>query len=121
MWAAWDLALDLCLTQLPGVLEDIQANAIQNGSASGTNGSTNGNNNINVETVVTSHLPSPFFEEQLTAFQVWLEYGSETRQPPEQLPIVLQVLLSQVHRVRALELLGRYCLCFNRRYFQNPE
>nr|XP_023022051.1 regulatory-associated protein of mTOR-like [Leptinotarsa decemlineata] len=50
----------------------------------------------------------PFFEEQLTAFQVWLELGSEERDPPEQLPIVLQVLLSQVHRVRALELLGKF-------------
>lgn len=34
--------------------------------------------------------------------------GSENRNPPEQLPIVLQVLLSQVHRLRALELLGRF-------------
>lgn len=34
--------------------------------------------------------------------------GSEKRTPPEQLPIVLQVLLSQVHRTRALELLGRF-------------
>ena len=35
-------------------------------------------------------------------------YGTETRNPPEQLPIVLQVLLSKVHRLRALELLGRF-------------
>lgn len=34
--------------------------------------------------------------------------GSKDRQPPEQLPIVLQVLLSQVHRMKALELLGRF-------------
>lgn len=34
--------------------------------------------------------------------------GSERRNPPEQLPIVLQVLLSNVHRMRALELLGRF-------------
>ena len=35
--------------------------------------------------------PSTFFEEQLTAFEVWLAQGSEDRAPPEQLPIVLQV------------------------------
>lgn len=35
--------------------------------------------------------PSPFFTEQLTAFEVWLEHGSERKKPPEQLPIVLQV------------------------------
>lgn len=79
MWNAWDLALDLSLGQLPGI--------------------------INQEETFR-HLP--FFEEQLTAFQVWLELGSEERNPPEQLPIVLQVLLSQVHRMRALELLGKF-------------
>lgn len=80
MWQAWDLALDLCLKQLPKLLED--------------------------ENATFQH--SPFFTEQLTAFDVWLKYGAESRNPPEQLPIVLQVLLSQVHRLRALELLGRF-------------
>ncbi|GLG94261.1 Regulatory-associated protein of mTOR [Gryllus bimaculatus] len=79
MWQAWDLALDLCLSQLPAILESED-----------------------------QFVHSPFFEEQLTAFQVWLNLGSELRNPPEQLPIVLQVLLSQVHRLRALELLGRF-------------
>ncbi|SCU86554.1 LANO_0C08394g1_1 [Lachancea nothofagi CBS 11611] len=49
-----------------------------------------------------------FFEQNLTAFELWVKYGSNTRHPPEQLPIVLQVLLSQVHRVRALVLLSRF-------------
>ncbi|KAL3274395.1 hypothetical protein HHI36_015788 [Cryptolaemus montrouzieri] len=83
MWNAWDLALDLSLAQLPSILYNKQP---------------------------FKHLP--FFEEQLTAFQVWLDLGeavgSEERTPPEQLPIVLQVLLSQIHRMRALELLGRF-------------
>ena len=35
--------------------------------------------------------PSPFFAEQLTAFELWLAHGSVGKQPPEQLPIVLQV------------------------------
>lgn len=35
--------------------------------------------------------PSPFFTDQLTAFEVWLDHGSEHKKPPEQLPIVLQV------------------------------
>ncbi|KAI8513518.1 hypothetical protein Bbelb_101570 [Branchiostoma belcheri] len=35
---------------------------------------------------------SPFFADQLTAFQVWLTMGNERRDPPEQLPIVLQGL-----------------------------
>ncbi|XP_077490402.1 regulatory associated protein of MTOR complex 1 isoform X1 [Amblyomma americanum] len=78
MWQAWDLALDLCLAQLARVQ---QGHPFQH---------------------------SPFFAQQLTAFQVWLTFGSERAAPPEQLPIVLQVLLSQIHRVRALDLLGRF-------------
>lgn len=62
MWQAWDLSLDLCLSQLPAVLESED-----------------------------NYRHSPFFEEQLTAFQVWLDMGSDQRSPPEQLPIVLQV------------------------------
>ncbi|CCK70021.1 ubiquitin-binding TORC1 subunit KOG1 KNAG_0D02720 [Huiozyma naganishii CBS 8797] len=49
-----------------------------------------------------------FFEQNLTAFELWLKYMSNVRNPPEQLPIVLQVLLSQVHRIRALVLLSRF-------------
>ena len=39
---------------------------------------------------------------------MWLEFGSEHKRPPEQLPVVLQVLLSQTHRLRALVLLARF-------------
>jgi regulator-associated protein of mTOR len=39
---------------------------------------------------------------------VWLEFGTESKKPPEQLPIVLQVLLSQQHRQRALDLLAQF-------------
>ena len=35
--------------------------------------------------------PSQFFSQQLAAFQVWLLNCSDSRKPPEQLPIVLQV------------------------------
>lgn len=80
MWHAWDMAAEICLSQLPLLLRDSDA----------------------------EFQPSPFFTEQLTAFEVWLEHGSERKKPPEQLPIVLQVLLSQSHRFRALVLLGRF-------------
>lgn len=80
MWHAWDMAAEICLSQLPAMLADPNA----------------------------EFQPSPFFTEQLTAFEVWLEHGSERKKPPEQLPIVLQVLLSQSHRLRALVLLGRF-------------
>ncbi|RXG72595.1 Regulatory-associated protein of mTOR [Armadillidium vulgare] len=82
MWGAWDLALELSLSQLPRILTQVDP--------------------------ASAYRPSPFFEEQLTSFQVWLNLGSVKRAPPEQLPIVLQVLLSQVYRPRALELLGTF-------------
>eukprot|EP00249_Psilotum_nudum_P023321 c28829_g1_i1 orf=818-4927(+) len=80
MWHAWDMAAEICLAQLPALLNDPSA----------------------------EFQTSPFFTEQLTAFEVWLDHGSEKKKPPEQLPIVLQVLLSQSHRFRALVLLGRF-------------
>ncbi|XP_076922188.1 regulatory-associated protein of TOR 1-like [Bidens hawaiensis] len=80
MWDAWDMAAEICLSQLPALLEDPNA----------------------------EFQPSPFFTEQLKAFEVWLTHGSEHKKPPEQLPIVLQVLLSQCHRSHALVLLGKF-------------
>ncbi|THU65455.1 hypothetical protein C4D60_Mb05t03810 [Musa balbisiana] len=80
MWDAWDMAAEICLSKLPQLIADPNA----------------------------EFQPSPFFTEQLTAFEVWLDHGSEHKKPPEQLPIVLQVLLSQSHRFRALVLLGRF-------------
>lgn len=66
MWGAWDLALELSLSQLPRILTQVDP--------------------------ASAYRPSPFFEEQLTSFQVWLNLGSVKRAPPEQLPIVLQVM-----------------------------
>jgi len=82
MWSAWDLAADVCLSQMADHLEE--------------------------DPQLLNWEPSPFFADQLTAFEVWLEFGAAQKKPPEQLPIVLQVLLSQTHRLRALRLLGRF-------------
>lgn len=40
--------------------------------------------------------------------QVWLSRGAADAAAPEQLPILLQVLLSPTHRYASLLLLGRY-------------
>ncbi|EFC42042.1 predicted protein [Naegleria gruberi] len=80
MWDAWDLALDQCVSQLPNLFNNPSAEYQYN----------------------------PFFSAQLTDFQVWLEFGHRIQKPPTQLPILLQVLLSQSHRLRALTLLGRF-------------
>ncbi|KAF3776242.1 Regulatory-associated protein of TOR 1 [Nymphaea thermarum] len=80
MWDAWDMAAEICLSQILPTHAEPDA----------------------------EFQPSPFFTEQLTAFELWLEHGSQHKRPPEQLPIVLQVLLSQSHRFRALVLLGKF-------------
>ena len=165
MWQAWDLAAEMCLLQLPDLLGGgsgggggEQAGVQVGGSGgSGSAGSGGGSGGGQRE-----YQPSPFFAEQLTAFELWLEHGGPDKKPPEQLPIVLQVgwlwwcgwavegkvagachicaeriyasapclsptdaaatdaaaclpatarlqvLLSQVHRLRALVLLGRF-------------
>ncbi|GAP87222.1 putative regulatory associated protein-mTOR [Rosellinia necatrix] len=85
LWESWDLAVDLALSQLP-MLEKKESEGIE-----------------------YEYQSSTFFAEQLTAFEVYLGRGDALLQkPPEQLPVVLQVLLSQQHRVRALILLGRF-------------
>ncbi|KAI1335335.1 raptor N-terminal caspase like domain-containing protein [Xylariaceae sp. FL0016] len=85
LWESWDLAVDLALAQLP-MLERKEADGIE-----------------------YEYQSSTFFTEQLTAFEVYLARGDAMlHKPPEQLPVVLQVLLSQQHRVRALILLGRF-------------
>ncbi|KAJ3206573.1 hypothetical protein HDU67_008087 [Dinochytrium kinnereticum] len=109
MWSAWDLAAELCISQLPALIRATDAGA------------------------PLEYRHSNFFSEQLTAFEIWLSRGAAAaaaaaaasasvgggrkgagaggvvgRSHPEQLPIVLQVLLSQVHRLRALMLLSRF-------------
>ncbi|KAH7358224.1 WD repeat domain-containing protein mip1 [Plectosphaerella cucumerina] len=85
LWESWDLAVDMALAQLP-MLEKKE-----------------------IEGIEYEYQPSTFFTEQLTAFEVYLQRGDAlSKKPPEQLPVVLQVLLSQQHRVRALILLGSF-------------
>ena len=84
LWQSWDLAVDMILQQLP----DLIANEKRE--------------------VEYEYKHSSFFSEQLTAFEVYLSQGAAEHKVPEQLPIVLQVLLSQVHRLRALVLLSKF-------------
>ena len=79
LWHAWDLVTDFCLAQLPVIIDNPK-----------------------------EFKSSNFFSDQLTAFEVWLEFGSNKKKKPEQLPIVLQVLLSKSHRLRALQLLSKF-------------
>ena len=84
LWDSWDLAIEMVLAQLPAML------AAEDGGP----------------TYEYQH--STFFAEQLVAFRMYLDQGAPEQKPPPQLPIVLQVLLSQQHRLQALILLSRF-------------
>jgi len=91
LWDQWDHTVDLCLLQLQ------QASGPPTGLAP----------------------PTPFFSEQLTAFKLAIDLaamqgvddGARTPESRLYLPVVLQALLSQSHRIRAIHLLrGFVCL-----------
>jgi regulatory associated protein of mTOR len=132
LWQSWDLACETLLFQLmqDGILGNHvlvptkkQANRSDHDDAETTDAtestSTPQPQQPEVTVAMKSSVSSPFFSEQLTAFEIWLEFaeihkmklktgGPAALESPEQLPVVLQVLMSQVHRIRALRLLRRF-------------
>lgn len=136
MWDSWDLAIDQVFAQLiknsnadphsstplkqpiqqtlpeANGNSQIKSNSSTHTSSIPTSASTTNLNSVSTASQhqnLANYQHSTFFEQQLTAFEIWLKYaGSSTKEPPEQLPIVLQVLLSQVHRLRALILLSKF-------------
>ncbi|KAJ1979308.1 Target of rapamycin complex 1 subunit kog1 [Dimargaris xerosporica] len=86
LWEAFEHALDDCLTQLP------------NFYAASEN------------QVHYVYVPSGFFALQLDSFENYLTHGAPQHAHAELLPIILQVLLSQLHRNRALRLLAEFLM-----------
>ncbi|KAI1724258.1 target of rapamycin complex 1 subunit mip1 [Ditylenchus destructor] len=110
-WEYWDLTLDLCLSNLYNLLTEKGSSIMQMGGSWFV--PTSMRHNRLIELPIFSYADSEyaysrFFIEQLQAFEVWLKFGSDKNRPPQQLPVLLQVLLSQVHRIRALELLAKF-------------
>ncbi|KAK0233895.1 raptor N-terminal caspase like domain-containing protein [Armillaria fumosa] len=162
LWATWDLAVDACLRQLPDLLRNkapAKAKKPATGQSAEPTAVITDENEVLPGRIgslrhVTkdedasqmppyTYVPSRFFADQLTAFEVWISRGGSAltrrgpmsmpiskekgleengspvatgvtedplvpRKPPDQLPIVLQVLLSQPHRLRALILLSQF-------------
>lgn len=127
LWEAWDLACETCLSALiqDGILGNHLLAREKVSSTPEEEETTEAPPppQIKPGPIImgsASSVSSPFFSEQLTAFEIWLEFatihkvspssfdGKDPYESPEQLPIVLQVLLSPAHRVRALKLLRRF-------------
>jgi regulatory associated protein of mTOR len=82
LWESWDLALDMCISQLPHILSNKR-----------------------------DFISCDFFPEQIEIFDMWLRYNVQnTQRPPEQLPIVLLQVRNQ-YRSKSLELLAKFLDC----------
>ncbi|KAI8980557.1 hypothetical protein BD414DRAFT_492558 [Trametes punicea] len=145
LWASWDLAL-------PNLLKnDVSLGARNRRQATRSDQAAQSSSSAASGDKSYTYIPSRFFTDQLTAFEVWISRGGSAltkpgplslpmhipadqlgldgttdlapypastfqhsehhlvpRKPPDQLPIVLQVLLSQPHRLRALILLSQF-------------
>ena len=152
LWQAWDLVVETCLTQLidSGYLKKGSVGSglsvpkvDEEGAAADTATQQPPTQQVPAAanpSPIPSEVSAPFFAEQLTSFEIWLEWASvkprnkliircppssgtplpflqgredadkasHELDPPQELPIVLQVLLSQAHRVRALVLLKKF-------------
>ena len=113
MWDAWDMAAENCLCQLPKLRPDLfsdrsERSVVLKQVETFSPYASKSSPRKSRRPVSSVYRNSTFFTDQLTAFEVWLMFGSSKQSSPEQLPIVLQVLLSQFHRLRALELLSRF-------------
>jgi len=126
LWASWDSAVENCLFQLfqrrsgiaasfspmplAGRPADIRGNGQPGNAFEYSSPRSFPEAPMQPNAMSDIRLPpSTFFAEQLTACEVWLKFGRSPRaRPPEQLPMVLQVLLSQAHRHRALLLLKQF-------------
>ena len=121
LWQAWDLVCETCLTGLlrDGIIGTIYAVPTSSDEDGEENRTASTATERKIMTLgMVSSISSPFFAEQLTAFEIWLDFASihkssshhvqEPNELPEQLPVVLQVLLFHANRVRALMLLCRF-------------
>ncbi|KAF2485970.1 raptor N-terminal caspase like domain-containing protein [Neohortaea acidophila] len=103
LWQSWDLAVEMILAQLPKLIDQQKVNETVQEQQSAP-----------APPQEIAYVHSDFFADQLSAFEVFLASAPANAgaqgyaKPPEQLPIVLQVLLSQVHRLRALILLSKF-------------
>lgn len=98
LWQAWDLAAESCV---------LAAYTSYKGTSM-----IDPRNNMSILPAFASSASTTFFSDHLTAFEVWLDFEASqstlSLSTPTYLPVLLQMLLSPAHRLRALQLLRRY-------------
>lgn len=114
LWQAWDLTLESFLNFTMGLLKGSSlVNYRNNMSFHGPSGKVvspvwGRSQASSLGGPVNSVFNFTFFTDQLTAFDLWLDFATPGSEPPMHLAIVLQVLMFKTHRLRALHLLKRY-------------
>jgi len=78
LWESWDFALDMCISQLPYILNNTR-----------------------------DFISCDFFIQHMDTFDMWLRCNFNSQTPPEQLPIVLLQVRKQ-YRSRSLGLLAKF-------------
>lgn len=107
LWKMWDTSAEMCLIHVSKLLKGAPMVDPRNNMQFNLNTETNQQISQSMNDIPSPNLP--FFTQQLAAFEIWLDYGGKIlNEIPSYLPIVLQVLLSPTHRLRALLLLKRY-------------
>ena len=88
LWEAWDCAVDAVISQVL---------AQRSAAAAAAAVIATSQTNAILPAPLLPLAPSPFFSEQLAAFNVWLNGGIVSEQAPPELPILLQVRFAAIN------------------------
>ena len=92
LWQAWDTVVEHCLRHGQGMQTNSSSLPIE------VSGSSFGQRGMPPPAMAVT-FQSPFFNDQLTAFEIWLDFGGpggsykRNQEPPVCLPIIFQVSL----------------------------
>lgn len=105
LWQAWDAAVEHCLLWVH------KMNTSPAESLTPPTLPINNSKNAQInQSAAGPIIQSPFFNEQLIAFEIWLDFGGpggsykHTKEPPVYLPILLQVYNLLVQEIRSCRL-----------------
>ena len=106
LWTSWEYVLENIILQLPDIIttEPELIDPLSEDASSDKPPSTNPSQ---VDVPIPDYEQSSFFDDQLSTFETWLNTPPH-KQTPTHLPVILQVLLSQHFRYRALLLLCKF-------------
>ncbi|CAB3409168.1 unnamed protein product [Caenorhabditis bovis] len=111
LWSSWDTTLDLVMNYVRELIFIKNHNVVSSGREILLRSQIFPyitTVDFSAYHATNDNTSNSFFVDQLKAFDMWLTYGIDRGSPPLQLPVVLQVLLSQTHRVTALGLLAKF-------------